>query len=279
MVVPSRSRRASSTPSPTPASSAATSFEISSVSTTSRLSVGRDSFVPLSSQTRALFLDSVTRRGADAPLGARWAEVGAGRPARRERELGELLADELTDRRAVGAAGDLRHHVRHHATEVAQARRAAFRDRVVDDPLQLVLDQRLRHELLEDVELELLGLRLLLPAAFAERVGRLDSLLALALQDLQLLRLAERPLKLLLRRLQAREDQAQRVAALRVSRAHRLLHLFLQPRNQRRHSAGTSSASSARPRTLAGSSLPPRMCQCRWNTVWPAPGPTFTRTR
>ena len=57
---------------------------------------------------------------------------------------GELLADELADRRAVGAAGDLRHHVRHHPAEVAHARRADLGDRVVDDPLELVLGRAAR---------------------------------------------------------------------------------------------------------------------------------------
>src|SRR5205807_762730 len=53
--------------------------------------------------------------------------------------LGQLLADQLANHRAVGAAGDLRHHVRHHASEVAHARRPDLGDRVVDDLLELVL--------------------------------------------------------------------------------------------------------------------------------------------
>ena len=50
----------------------------------------------------------------------------------------ELLADELAYRRPVRAAGDLRHHVGHHAAEVAHARRTALGDRVVDDRLELL---------------------------------------------------------------------------------------------------------------------------------------------
>ena len=46
------------------------------------------------------------------------------------------------------APGHLWHHVRHHAAQVAQARRADLGDHVVDDLLEL-LPQRLGHEFLE----------------------------------------------------------------------------------------------------------------------------------
>ena len=88
-------------------------------------------------------------------------------------------------------------------------------------------------------------------------------LLALALEHLQLLVLGQRPLQLLLGRAQAGEDQAQRVAALGVARAHRLLELVLDLGDQAH--AGSPRESS-----------PPRTCQCRWKTVWPPPGPTLT---
>ena len=102
-------------------------------------------------------------------------------------------------------------------------------------------------------------------------------LLALALEHLQLLVVGERPLQILLGRAQAREDQAQRVAALVVAREHRLLHLVLELRDQA-HSSITAVA-TAGARRVATSGPPPRMCQCRWKTVWPALGPTLTCTR
>jgi hypothetical protein len=94
---------------------------------------------------------------------------------------------------------------------------------------------------------------LLLAPAGAERVGRLDAPLPLALEHLELLLLAQRPLQLLLRVLERVEDQAQRVAALRVARAHRILQLVVDLLDQ-------------------AHAHPPLMCQWRWKTVWPALG-------
>ena len=160
----------------------------------------------------------------------------------------------------VGAAGDLRHDVGHHTTEIGHARRPHLGDDVVDDLVDLVLGERLRHELLEDRELALLGRGLLLAAACAERLGGLDAPLPLALQDLQLLLLAQWPLQLLLRALESVEDQAERVATLGVPRTHRILQLVVDLLDQ-------------------AHAQPPLMCQCRWKTVWPALGPTLTATR
>src|SRR5690242_2072229 len=174
--------------------------------------------------------------------------------------LRELLADDLTHLRAVGPAGDLRHHVGHHTAEIGHASRPHLGDDVVDDLVDLVLGQRLRHELLEHVELALLRGGLLLAPAGPECLGGLDPALPLALQHLELLSLAQRPLQLLLRALERMEDQAQRVAALRVARAHRILQLVVDLLDQAHFH-------------------PPMMCQCRWNTVWPALGPTLTATR
>ena len=92
--------------------------------------------------------------------------------------------------------------------------------------------ERLGHELLEHRELALLCLRLLLAATGAERLGRLDAPLALALEHLQLLVLGQRALQLLLGRAERDEDQPQRVAALGVARLHRVLQLVLDPRDQ-----------------------------------------------
>src|SRR5262249_5598017 len=117
----------------------------------------------------------------------------------RSNRLGELLAYELTDGAAVGAAGDLRHHVGHHPPHVAHSRGLVLCDRVVDDLLELVLGERRRHELLEDRELALLLLGLLLPAGGAERLGGLEPALALALEHLELLVVGERALEILLR--------------------------------------------------------------------------------
>jgi len=54
--------------------------------------------------------------------------------------------------------------------------------------------------------------------AGAERIRRLDPLLALALQDLQLSSSGKRSLKLLLRALQRVDDQPERVASLGIAR-------------------------------------------------------------
>src|SRR5919201_619414 len=126
----SRSRSASSTPSPTVASSAATSLDTDRTSCT----------------------EAQCRRSA--------RQHSCWRAGARTRS-GQLLAHELADGGAVGAPGDLRHDVRHHAAEVAHAGRTDLGDRVVDDLLELVLRERLRHELLEHRELPLFRLGLL----------------------------------------------------------------------------------------------------------------------
>ena len=122
----------------------------------------------------------------------------------------------------------MRHHVRHDATEIADARGANLRDRVVDDLLEFVLGERRRHELLEDGQFLLFARRLLLAAAPAKGLRGLESALALALEHLQLLVIVERPLELLLGRAQAGQDQAQRVPPRLVARDHRLLELLLE---------------------------------------------------
>src|SRR3954447_5997227 len=172
IVAGSRRRSASRIPSPMPASSVATSF---GTETTSRngLSVGR----------------------------------GAGL-----RRLRELLACDLADGGAVRAARDLRHDVGHDPAEVTEARGAHLGDHVVDDLLELLLGERLGHELLEHLALVVLVLGLLLAPAGAKGVGCLDALLALALQHLELLVVVQRPLQVLLGLTQLGEDQAQRVA-------------------------------------------------------------------
>src|SRR5437773_838353 len=83
-----------------------------------------------------------------------------------------------------GASRDLRHHVRHDAAEVAHARRADLCDRVVDDLLELVLGERLGHELLEHCQLSLFSKRLLLAATAPEGLRRVEPALALALEHL-----------------------------------------------------------------------------------------------
>ena len=100
-----------------------------------------------------------------------------------------------------------------------------------------------------------------LAAGLAERLRRLAALLALPLQHLQLLLVGERPLEILLGGLQAREDEAQRVAARGVARQHRLAHLLLQPDDQA-HSS-TSAIATAAGTSSRDAGPPPRMCQCR----------------
>ena len=69
--------------------------------------------------------------------------------------------------------------------------------------------------------------RLLVAAGRVEGLRGLDPPLALALEHLELLVVGQRPLEVLLGRAQAREDQAQRVAALGVARERRLLDVLL----------------------------------------------------
>src|SRR5581483_234763 len=177
----------------------------------------------------------------------------------------QLLPHDLADDGAVGAACDLRHHVRHHTAEVGHARRTHLGDCVVDDLLDLVLGERRRHELLEHCELALLGCRLHLAAAGAERLGGLDPALPLALQDLELLVLGQRPLQLLLGSLERVEDEPKRVAALGVAGLHGLAQLTLDRLDP------AHVILPVRP--------PPSTCQWNWNTVWPAPAPALTTTR
>src|SRR3954463_10916984 len=176
--------------------------------------------------------------------------------------LGQFLAHELADGWPVRPSRDLRHHVGHHSAEVPQRRRACLRDRVVDDLLDRVFRHRFRHELLDDGELTVLLVGLLGPVALAKRIRRLPASLALALEHLQLLVLLERPLHVLLGGPERRERHAQGVRALLVAGAHRSLQLVLDLCDQA-HSNGLP---------------PPSTCQCRWKTVWPAPGPTLTTT-
>ena len=170
---------------------------------------------------------------------------------------------------------DARHHVGHHATDVAQRRGADLGDHVVDDLVELVVGERVGHELLEHLELEVFLVRLLLAAGGLEGLERLDALLALALQHLQLLVLRERTLQLLLRRAEAREDQDERVATVVLACEARLLELVFD-RADEFHS---HSLPGIEPQWNPGSAFPANTCQCRWNTVCPARGPTLTITR
>src|SRR5919202_666484 len=178
----------------------------------------------------------------------------------RSRASGELFFHQLADDGAVRAARDLRHYVGHDAAEVAHARGAVLSDRVVDDLLELLFRERLRHEFRQNRKLGLLRLRLFVATAAAERLRRLEPPLALPLQDLQLLLLRKRPLQLLLGGLEAVEQQPQRVAPRGLTREHRLLQLTLH---------ALDHPHSGKPRML-----PPRMCQWRWKIVWPPPSPT-----
>ena len=93
-------------------------------------------------------------------------------------------------------------------------------------------DERLGHELLEHLELAPPPSPPAPRGRRRERLDRLEPPLALALEHLQLLVVAERPLQLLLRRPQAGQDQPQRVAALGVPLLHRGGQLRLQLRDQ-----------------------------------------------
>src|SRR5262249_2120945 len=115
----------------------------------------------------------------------------------------------------------------------------------------------------------------LLAPARAERLRRLEPLLPLSLEHLELLVLGERPLQLLLGRAQAREDQAQRVAALGVAGERRLLQVVLKLLDQA-HSSVTAVTDW---RCASADGLWPSTCQWRWKIVWPAPAPTFETTR
>src|SRR5439155_14933727 len=187
---------------------------------------------------------------------------------------GQLFLDQLRDRRAVCPARDLVHDACHHPAQVPDTRRSDLGDDVVDDLFELLLGERLRHELLENLELVLLVLGALLPAARAEGLRSLDPPLALALEDLQLLVLGQRPLQLLLRVTQRVQDQAQSVAAIVVAGEPRRFQLLLDALDEG-HDASAVRACTAR----CASIRPPSTCQWRWKIVWPAPGPTLTSTR
>src|SRR5262249_37649987 len=116
-----------------------------------------------------------THRSVPGWGGQRVGGRGAARPgdgpapqhAAVRRGLRELFAHELGDRGSIRAARDLRHDVRHHATEIADRGCADLGDHVVHDLLELLLRERRGHELLEHSKLLLLSLRLLLTAAAA----------------------------------------------------------------------------------------------------------------
>src|SRR4029079_15528358 len=230
-VQPSRSRNASSTPSPTPASSAATSF------------------------------GTVRTSCMDPSVGA----VTYGACPARSKALGELLAHELADDRAVRPPGDTRHRVRHHAAEIADRRRADLGDHVVHDLLELVLGELVGHELLDDVQLELLAVGLLLPAGCVERLHRLDALLALTRQHLARVLVGERALQFLLCGAEGVQNQRERVAPLVVAGAAGVLELPLDVGDQRHSNPGRLA-----PRSI---------CEWRWTTFCPPPGPTWTISR
>src|ERR1044072_7872402 len=276
-VMRSRSRSASRTPSPTVASSAATSLETERTSCILAQCRGfgrghgqarSHTIGTLPSRTRALSGDTLAAGGGWNLRPHPGGDARAREPRWRRRRgavSGELFAHQLAHGGAGRPGGDLWDDVGHPPADVAHARGADLGDRVVDDLLELLLRERLGHELLEHGELALLALGLLLTAPGPECLGRLGALLPLALQHLQLLVVVQRPLQVLLRRAQAGQDQPQRVATVRVARGHRLLELALQPRNQ---------AHPAIPQVR-----PPSTCQCRWKTVCPAPSPTLTITR
>src|SRR4029453_18173199 len=102
-----------------------------------------------------------------------------------------------------------------------------------------------------------LGLRAFLVARVAVGVSRLDPLLSLALQHLELLLVVQLPLELLLRRAEVRQAQPERVTARRVPLAHRGRELVLDSRDQSHPGIPVMR--------------PPRTCQCKWKIVWPPP--------
>ena len=147
--------------------------------------------------------------------------------------------------------------------------RLVLGDRVVDDPLELFLGERLGHELLEHRELALLLRRLLLAARASRNASAASMpLLALALEHLQLLVLGERALQVLLGRLEARRGSG---AARRGARCRARSIASLTSSSMLLDQAH-SSAPPSLPARLRRLGPPPRMCQCRWKTVWPAPG-------
>src|SRR4029079_6054739 len=86
----------------------------------------------------------------------------------------------------------------------------------------------------EHLQLVLLVVGLLLAASGTERLGCFDAPLPLALEDLQLLVLRERPLELLLRSLQGIEEKAQSVPAVLVARESGRLELVLDAGDEHR---------------------------------------------
>src|SRR3954447_7299539 len=117
---------------------------------------------------------------------------------------------------AVGAPTQLRHQRRHHLAHLPLLAGAGLGDRRLDELAQLLVGELLRQVGLDQLRLEALGARLLGPPRLLVGLRRLNPLLALALQDRDLVALAQ--LRVLLQHV---DDQPQGARALAVTRLHR----------------------------------------------------------
>ena len=136
-------------------------------------------------------VEAPAQRPQDGVLGARQlggdGVVEGQLPTRQGTQLTHRRADPL----AVGAAAELRHQRRHHLAHLPLLAGAGLGDRRVDQLRQLLVGELLGQVALDQLRLEALGGGLLGPPGALVGLGRLDPLLALALQHRDLVALAE----------------------------------------------------------------------------------------
>src|SRR5947209_3777355 len=147
----------------------------------------------------------------------------AGIPGACTRNLsGQLLLDSGAHALAVRTSFYARHHERHHLAHLLRRGRAALRDHVADDRVQLLVGQLLGEVGGNQVGLALFAFGAFLVAGGAVCVSRLQSPFALPLEYQELIRVAG-----LLRLLQLRADHPQHGHPLALARLHRGLALAL----------------------------------------------------
>src|SRR5215203_4511939 len=134
----------------------------------------------------------------------------------------QLLPHRGADPLAVGATADLRHQRRHHLPHLLLLGRSGLRDRRGDQVRQLLVGELLRQVALDQLRLEALRGGLVDAAGALVGLGCFDPLLALALQDRDLVAVAQ--LRVLLEHV---DDHPQRPRALAVARFHRRLDVVL----------------------------------------------------
>jgi hypothetical protein len=132
------------------------------------------------------------------------------------------VAHRLADPLAVGSAADFGHQHLHHASHVLGLARVRLLDSAGDELREFLVGELLRQVSLDQLGLRLLALRLIGAASFAERLGRIQPSLPLALQRGDLVTRA-----LLLLGLEGVDDHAEPADAVALASLHRRLHVLL----------------------------------------------------